>query len=186
MADPILVNELISALGLTGSAAQTKRAELEKLSNDELNKIISNCTSFKKTSPGSFSALEDSSSYKGQIFSPSFKQESFMGVDFSNTNSLNENNIEKIKTYNNVEQKQLDCFLGDFIYNSTSEGLQEITSYNNSVGWLNVTDRAVNGFKVFTGQEDRIDLQSRLTKEQQDAKNLGILHIPNQAPLNLK
>lgn len=58
MADPILINQIISSLGLTGDAATQKRRELEKLSNDELNNLLSNNTSFQKTSLGGFSSLQ--------------------------------------------------------------------------------------------------------------------------------
>ncbi len=40
------------------------------------------------------------------------------------------------------------------------------------MGWLNITDRAVNSFKVYTGQTDRIELEENLKQEQKDYKKL--------------
>ena len=70
------------------------------------------------------------------------------------------------------KKNELDRFLGDFLYGSSTSGLQEISNYNKSVGWLNITDRAVNSFKVYTGQTDRIELEENLKQEQKDYKKL--------------
>ena len=164
LADPILISQIISSLGLTGQEAETKRQELEKLSNDELNKLIANISSFSPTSLGGFSALEKQNKFNGNVFQNNF-------VDNASTSfSTTQNNQPKEYTRN--QQKELDKFLGDFLYNSTSSGLQTITNYNDSIGILNITDRAVNGFKVLTGQQDRIGLQEQMTKEVEEAKKL--------------
>ena len=42
MSDPVLISQIITSMGLSGQEAETKRQELEKLSNDELNKLIAN------------------------------------------------------------------------------------------------------------------------------------------------
>lgn len=57
MADPITINQIISSLGLTGDATEKKCAELEKLSVDELNRILSGCTHIKENNTGSFCFL---------------------------------------------------------------------------------------------------------------------------------
>lgn len=164
LADPILISQIISSLGLTGQEAETKRQELEKLSNDELNKLIANISSFSPTSLGGFSALEKQNKFNGNVFQNNFVDN--VSTSFSTT----QNNQPKEYTRN--QQKELDKFLGDFLYNSTSSGLQTITNYNDSIGILNITDRAVNGFKVLTGQQDRIGLQEQMTKEVEEAKKL--------------
>ena len=164
LADPILISQIISSLGLTGQEAETKRQELEKLSNDELNKLIANVSSYSPISLGGFTALENQNKFSGNVF-----QEHF--VDNSST-SFSTIQSTQPKEYTRVQQKELDRFLGDFLYNSASSGLQEITAYNNSIGTLNITDRAVNGFKVLTGQQDRIGLQEQMTEEVAEAQKL--------------
>ncbi len=164
LADPILISQIISSLGLTGQEAETKRQELEKLSNDELNKLIANVSSYSPISLGGFTALENQNKFSGNVFQGNF-------VDNSST-SFSTIQSTQPKEYTRVQQKELDRFLGDFLYNSASSGLQEITAYNNSIGTLNITDRAVNGFKVLTGQQDRIGLQEQMTEEVAEAQKL--------------
>ena len=172
MADPIIVNQIIKAMGLNGQAEQEKRAELEKLSNAELTKILSNSKEFDKTSPGVFLSLDYNNWDKNiKMFNPEII--AFQDTDFSSSSS-NE------KVYTSTQQKELDRFLGDFLFNSSTAGLAEITDYNKNVGWANITDRAVNGFKVLTGQEDRIALQNRLSEEQKESKKLK--DIANKRP----
>lgn len=164
MADPILISQIISSLGLTGQEAETKRQELEKLSNDELNKLIANISSFSPTSLGGFSSLEKQNKFNGNVFQNNF-------VDNASTSfSTSQNN--QTKEYSRQQQKELDKFLGDFLYNSASSGLQTIKNYNDSIGILNITDRAVNGFKVLTGQQDRIGFQEQMSKEVEEAQKL--------------
>ncbi|DAB20877.1 TPA: hypothetical protein CPT85_08790, partial [Candidatus Gastranaerophilales bacterium HUM_21] len=172
MADPIIVNQIIKAMGLNGQAEQEKRAELEKLSNAELTKILSNSKEFDKTSTGVFLSLDYNNWDKNiKMFNPEII--AFQDTDFSSSSS-NE------KVYTSTQQKELDRFLGDFLYDSSTAGLTEITDYNKNVGWANITDRAVNGFKVLTGQEDRIALQNRLSEEQKESKKLK--DIANKRP----
>lgn len=172
MADPIIVNQIIKAMGLNGQAEQEKRAELEKLSNAELTKILSNTKEFDKTSAGVFLSLDNNKWDKNiKMFNPEII--AFQDTDFSSSSS-NE------KVYTSTQQKELDRFLGDFLFNSSTAGLAEITDYNKNVGWANITDRAVNGFKVLTGQEDRIALQNRLSEEQKESKKLK--DIANKRP----
>ena len=172
MSDPILINQIITSLGLAGKDADAKRAELEKLSNAELTKILSNSKEFDKTSPGVFLSLDYNKWDKNiKMFNPEII--AFQDTDFSSSSS-NE------KVYTSTQQKELDRFLGDFLFNSSTAGLAEITDYNKNVGWANITDRAVNGFKVLTGQEDRIALQNRLSEEQKESKKLK--DIANKRP----
>lgn len=83
MSDPVIISQIISSLGLTGKDAESKRAELEKLSLDELNKIIANIPEFKKTSLGGFSLLEKNAGFDGQVFGSSIVDSPFLGVEFS-------------------------------------------------------------------------------------------------------
>lgn len=176
MADPIIVNQIIKALGLNGRAEQEKRAELESLTNTELNIILANTKKFEKTSTGSFLSLEDNRWDKNiQVFKPDIV--AFPDSEFSASQTASK---VTPKTYTMTQQKELDRFLGDFLYDSASAGLSEIVEYNKNVGWANITDRAVNGFKVLTGQEDRIGLQNRLTEEQKEAQKLK--EIANRRP----
>lgn len=102
---------------------------------------------------------EDSLNFKPVVFNPEIIQD--VQTDFSHN-----------REYSTKEKKELDRFLGDFLYDSSTLGLQEISNYNKSVGWLNITDRAVNSFKVYTGQTDRIELEENLKQEQKDYKKL--------------
>ena len=102
---------------------------------------------------------EDSLNFKPVVFNPEIIQD--VQTDFSHN-----------REYSIKEKKELDRFLGDFLYDSSTLGLQEISNYNKSVGWLNITDRAVNSFKVYTGQTDRIELEENLKQEQKDYKKL--------------
>ena len=126
MADPIIVNQIIKAMGLNGQAEQEKRAELEKLSNAELTKILSNSKEFDKTSTGVFLSLDYNNWDKNiKMFNPEII--AFQDTDFSSSSS-NE------KVYTSTQQKELDRFLGDFLYDSSTAGLTEITDYNKNVG----------------------------------------------------
>lgn len=102
---------------------------------------------------------EDSLQFKPVVFNPEIIQD--VQTDFSHN-----------REYSTKEKNELDRFLGDFLYGSSTSGLQEISNYNKSVGWLNITDRAVNSFKVYTGQTDRIELEENLKQEQKDYKKL--------------
>lgn len=52
MADPIQINLYIKSLGLTGKEADLKRKELENLTTEELNLLISGKKSAAKPQPG--------------------------------------------------------------------------------------------------------------------------------------
>lgn len=88
MADPILVNQIIASLGLTGKDAEQKRAELEKLSDSELNRLLSNTPSYKKGEIKGFSFLEGARAYKGQIFTSDIQKQGFLGVDFNENSNI--------------------------------------------------------------------------------------------------
>lgn len=90
MADPILVSQIISSLGLTGKEAETKRQELEKLSNDELNKLIANIPQFKKSSVGGFASLEAVSGFSGNVFNPDIINDDFTELKFGSISSSQE------------------------------------------------------------------------------------------------
>lgn len=75
MSDPVLISQIISAMGLTGDEALKKRAELEKLSNDELNRLLSGAQSFKKADTGCFSMLTKTEKFNGGIFSFSVQKQ---------------------------------------------------------------------------------------------------------------
>lgn len=68
MADLILINSYINSLGLTGNEAIEKRKELEKLSDAELNMLISGTKQAKETNTYGFDNLKTSSAYNGEQF----------------------------------------------------------------------------------------------------------------------
>lgn len=168
MADPILVNQIVSSLGLTGKEAESKRKELEKLSVDELNKIIANIKTFNKTDLGSFSALNsDYSKFQNEVFNfNSFSDFNASGL------SLTNNTTPQPKSYSHKEKQDLDRFLADFLVDSSNEAYSIISDYNKNIGWANITDRAVNGFKVLTGQQDRIDLEQEMKQQKTEVEKL--------------
>lgn len=168
MADPILVNQIVSSLGLTGKEAESKRKELEKLSVDELNKIIANIKTFNKTDLGSFSALNsDYSKFQNEVFNfNSFSDFNASGL------SLTNNTTPQSKSYSYKEKQDLDRFLADFLVDSSNEAYSIISDYNKNIGWANITDRAVNGFKVLTGQQDRIDLEQEMKQQKTEVEKL--------------
>ena len=165
MADPIIISQIVSSLGLTGETAENKRKELEKLSNEDLIRILGNIQTYKKTNIGNFSSLESTEKYSGEIFNTKVQDTPFLDIALTSSQPT-------APHYSTQEQKELDRFLGDFILNSSISGLQKITDYNKSIGWLNITDRAVNGFKVITGMQNRVDLQNELNDEVKRAKEL--------------
>ena len=162
MADPVIISQIITSMGLSGAEAETKRQELEKLSDGELNKLLSNMTNYAPTDVGSFAFLSPADKFSGNVFNPGFTDNSL--TSFSSSPAQ--------KEYTSAQKKELDEFLGDFLFNSASSGYQTIKSYNDSVGWFNITDRVVNGFKVLTGQQDRIDMQEQMSEEMIAAKKL--------------
>lgn len=168
MADPILVNQIVSSLGLTGKEAESKRKELEKLSVDELNKIIANIKTFNKTDLGSFSALNsDYSKFQNEVFNfNSFSDFNASGLILTN------NTTPQPKSYSHKEKQDLDRFLADFLVDSSNEAYSIISDYNKNIGWANITDRAVNGFKVLTGQQDRIDLEQEMKQQKTEVEKL--------------
>ena len=167
MSDPVLISQIITSLGLSGQEAENKRQELEKLTNDELNKLIANISSYSPAELGGFSALSLQEKFSGNVFKPAIIDDLQIAFPSSASSSS-----AYTKEYSSLQRKQLDRFLGDFLFNSASSGYQELKAYNDSVGWFNITDRVVNGFKVLTGQQDRIGLQQQMSEEMQTAKKL--------------
>ena len=164
MADPILINQIIMSLGLTGQEAETKRQELSKLTNDELTKLLCNIGNYAPTDVGNFGFLNPTAiKFNGNVFSPKLNNDTEL-TSFSSSQKGTK------KEYSSVQKKALGRFLGDFLVNSASAGLGEIQKYNDSVGWFNITDRVVNGFKVITGQKDRIDLEVDMQQALKDAQ----------------
>ena len=167
MSDPVLISQIITSLGLSGQEAENKRQELEKLTNDELNKLIANISSYSPAELGGFSALSLQEKFSGNVFKPAIIDDLQIAFPSSASSSS-----AYTKEYSSLQRKQLDRFLGDFLFNSASSGYQELKAYNDSVGWFNITDRVVNGFKVLSGQQDRIGLQQQMSEEMQAAKKL--------------
>ncbi len=164
MANPILINQIIMSLGLTGQEAETKRQELSKLTNDELAKLLGNIGNYAPTDVGNFGFLNQTAiKFNGNVFSPKLNNDTEL-TSFSSSQKGTK------KEYSSVQKKALGRFLGDFLVNSASAGLGEIQKYNDSVGWFNITDRVVNGFKVITGQKDRIDLEVDMQQALKDAQ----------------
>ena len=162
MSDPVLISQIITSLGLSGQEAEAKRQELEKLTNDELNKLIANISSYSPAELGGFSALSHQEKFSGNVFKPAIIDDLQIAFPSSASSSS-----AYAKEYSSLQRKELDRFLGDFLFNSASSGYQELKAYNDSVGWFNITDRVVNGFKVLTGQQDRIGLQQQMSEELQ-------------------
>ena len=166
-----LIAQIVQAEGLKGSAAEARKRALENKNVKELEQLLNSALSNSKTyksdgSEKSFSFLGDAlngAGFAGNVWGnnivsdPQFRPESTEHAE---------------KKYSLVQQKKLDEFLAQFLYDSAAAGVDEITGYNESVGWLNITDRVVNGFKVLTGQEDRHDIEERMKKAKQEASEL--------------
>ena len=158
MSDPIQISMYIQSLGLSGKEAETKRAELEKLSDAELTALITGKPS--------------------QTFAPyDFSKAVF---EFTPTSSTTGISVEKQsapqaqekKKYSAYEKTQLRNFASQYLLDSASNAYSAIDDYNKSVGIIS-TDAVVNGFKIFTGQEDRHALQERLGEELKQAEDLN-------------
>ena len=170
-----LIAQIVKAEGLKGADAEARRRSLDSKNVKELEQMLNSALSNSKTYKADGS--EKSFSFLGENDWAELTELNFNGNVWGNgivsddplLPQLSENTK---KEYSLVQQKKLDEFLAQFLYDSATAGVEEITGYNKSVGWLNITDRAVNGFKVLTGQEDRFGLQERLSKEQKDAQEL--------------
>ena len=136
MADPITINQIISSLGLTGDAAEKKCAELEKLSVDELNRILSGCTHIKENNTGSFCFLGGIETFKGEIF-PTAPQK-------TQKNARQPHQPQKEYTYS--QKRELDKFFADFLYRTTNAAYKNMEEFNDSVGFIDVQN-GINNFK---------------------------------------
>ena len=172
-----IIAQIIKAEGLKGPDAEARKRSLDNKDLNELEQLLNNALSNSKTYKAD--GTESNFSFLGDNNWADMTGVGFDGNVWGNNiaSSENEQLLPEIpkegeKKYSLVQQKRLDEFLAQFLYNSAAEGLNEITAYNQGVGWLNITDRVVNGFKVLTGQEDRFSLQEKMKKEQQDANEL--------------
>ena len=172
-----IIAQIIKAEGLKGPDAEARKRSLDNKDLNELEQMLNSALSNSKTYKAD--GTENNFSFLGDNNWADMTGVGFDGNVWGNNiaSSENEQLLPEIpkegeKKYSLVQQKRLDEFLAQFLYNSAAEGLNEITAYNQGVGWLNITDRVVNGFKVLTGQEDRFSLQEKMKKEQQDANEL--------------
>ena len=126
--------------------------------------MLSNVSSYAPTDVGNFSFLNPAiTKFSGNVFNSASVNDS---PDFSSSSTSQQ------KEYTSAQQKELDRFLGDFLFNSSLSALDTISAYNDSVGWLGVKHMIVNGFKVLTGQTDRIELEEEMEQALKDAKKL--------------
>ncbi|MBR5554984.1 hypothetical protein IKU74_03115 [bacterium] len=168
MADPILINSYIKSLGLTGKEAEAKRKELEKLSPDELNLLISGKKVATETNTWSFNGLQTTLNYNGeQFFTNQTSNLGFMGWTPQNTQSTS--NIPR--EYTTFEKKNLQKFIAEFLFNSTQTGLNLISDYNNGIGFISLKN-GVNNAKAFFGKETSQELEARLKQENATAQKL--------------
>lgn len=170
-----LIAQIVKAEGLKGAAAEERKRSLDSKNEKELEQMLNSALSNSKTYKADGS--EKSFSFLGENDWSALTELNFNGNVWGNGIVSDDPLLPELsestkKEYSLVQQKKLDEFLAQFLYDSATAGVEEITDYNKSVGWLNITDRAVNGFKVLTGQEDRFGLQERLSKEQKDAQEL--------------
>ena len=172
-----IIAQIIKAEGLKGPDAEARKRSLDNKDLNELEQMLNSALSNSKTYKAD--GTESNFSFLGDNNWADMTGVGFDGNVWGNNivNSENEQLLpdipeERQKKYSLVQQKKLDEFLAQFLYDSATEGLNEITSYNRGIGWVNFTDRAINGFKVLTGQEDRFGLQDRMKKEQQAANEL--------------
>ena len=169
-----LIAQIVQAEGLKGPAADARKHALENKNIKELEQLLN-------------SALSNSKTYKSDGTEQNFSFLGLNGTEYSAgfTGNVWGNSIIQDrsyaplipepadpKEYTTQQKRELDRFLADFLYDSAAAGVDEITGYNKSVGWLNITDRVVNGFKVLTGQEDRHDIEERMKKAKQEASEL--------------
>lgn len=164
MADPIKINLYIKSLGLSGKEAELKRKELEKLSNDELNNLISGKKSAEETPTWGLDNLRGAGSYSGEKFFSYNNDFGIMGWKGSTE-------PKEPKKYSAGEQLELRQFAGDFIYNSTLNAQDAIQNYNKDIGTISIHN-GVNNFKSLIGAETSHEMEARLSDETKQAQNL--------------
>jgi len=165
MADPILINTYIKSLGLTGKEADLKRKELEKLSTEELNLLISGKKILSEGETYGFDNLKPAEMYNGeQIFNHSFANYGIMGW-------IPQQAAGEPKKYTAGEKLDLRNFMAEFLLNSTTSAYQAAEEYNKSVGFISIHN-GVNNVRKLIGQETSKELEERLKKEALDAENL--------------
>lgn len=169
MADPIQINLYIKSLGLTGKEADLKRKELENLTTEELNLLISGKKSAAETPTWGLDNLKNKENYSGEkIFS--FKNDyGIMGWETEKSSSTKTETEEK--TYTPQEKLELRKFAGEFIYNSTANAKNDIESFNKSIGFISLHN-GVNNFKSLIGSETSHELENRLSSELEKAETL--------------
>ena len=158
MADPIQISMYITSLGLSGKEAEAKRIELEKLSDAELTALISGKSNF---SANSFDFSEAVFEFKPVL----------PDTGISIEKSTPQQNTPK-KKYTALEKAELRNFASQYLLDSATNAYDAIDNYNKSIGIISI-DAIVNGFKIFTGQEDRHALQERLGNELKQAEMLN-------------
>ena len=175
--DPILISQIIYAMGLSGQEAEAKRQELQKLSNEELYKLgneLNGIGTKWQAAPGIVSWLTpvDASGNNGNgkivLFSDTILNDDYLSLSSNSSNSQK----PLPKEYTLKEKRNLDKFLGDYLLQSYTSGFNEIHTYNQNIGWANIPDRIVNGFKIFTGQTDRVDVENKMFDGMLDAQQL--------------
>lgn len=205
MADPILVNQIISSLGLSGKDAEQKRTELEKLSNDELNKMLANRSDFKKVDVGSFSALSQIDTQKPEAVWGTDLQGYTVGLERQST-------PESPKKLSAGKEKEMRTFAADYLSDAANGAKESFTAYRNGVGYIsadavwhglkNISDWTLKlndkinpisiGYKHLTGKETAdsvttLNEQEELIKKAQDsAQKLDALKDGRKASFEIE
>lgn len=164
MADLILINSYINSLGLTGNEAVEKRKELEKLSDAELNMLISGKKQAKETNTHGFDNLKASSAYNGEQFF------NYSQYDFNFMGWTPQNSQAEMKKYSPLERENLRTFVAEFLLDSTQKGLDDITKYN-EYGFISLKN-GVNNIRTLFGFETSKELEARLQAENKQAREL--------------
>lgn len=164
MADPIKINLYIKSLGLTGKEAEIKRNELAKLSNDELNNLISGKKTAQETLAWGLDNLKGTGQYSGEKL---FNYNNDFGIMGWNGNT----EPKEPKKYTSQQQRDLRQFAGEFIYNSTLNAQDAIKNYNKDIGFISIHN-GVNNVKSLIGTETSQQMEARLSDEVKEAENL--------------
>lgn len=162
MADPILINLYIKSLGLNEKAEKQKRKELEKLSDTELNLLISNKGKAEKTETWGLKNLENTSgSYKNNVFPTA----STLGTKNYGIELTSHEETVNVPVYSKEEESAMK-FLGGL----TDEASKNIDAREKEAG---VLSSVVNSWKeVFNKKYAKSTVKAEIKDTQDDLEYL--------------
>ncbi len=167
MADPILITQIINSLGLSGKEAEQKRLELEKLTNDELTKLIANHAEFNKTDIGGFKMLENEKN--GVVFNP----DGIFAQNISQNQELegfSRSSGQPAKTSTYAERKEAREFVQNYLFDIAQNAESAFYNYGADYGAL---DRIWSGLKNIANTFDLSSDGTAITTVKELKKSLS-------------